>query len=501
MGQETENKQNHHTERYEEEQLAQNKGRIVPEEDKSLLSAVFNVRCLTVLAALMGIYHLVVRQLSYFLAMETYQKAEMFICLVLLAYYIIYWLVNKPTFHFRAEYCILICLMIWYLVSTFAMNEKMQGDWWLDNKNLLIDTAITLLVYFPLGDAVGRSIASGKKMMMNNLKIFLHILLACWTVFILFVLINVFQQNVINLPGGGKIEMNRQAALCLNCHYNTTGAWQMLFTLTCIMMAIWVRHPIGKILYGIGAAINLVAQFLANSRTSYISTVVGCSLTVLVAVYRKLRNEKEDGLFPIKGGQLIIGLGAAIVTGAVLVGARSAVYSVFQSVTHFNEQMNGTEGKGMIVREVFDSTTSTLTGRTDIWAAALKGMFSTVQNFFLGVTPIGVTRVISRFTGGEYNLYTHNVFLEVGVSLGVPAMCAFLVWFVLILKSGYRQMKRNLGKLTYLMVLLTTLMLSNMTEGILLFHQFINGFAFFFLCGWIYGNEAWYEQKAGNRKG
>ena len=218
-------------------------------------------------------------------------------------------------------------------------------------------------------------------------------------------------------------------------------------------------------------------------------------------------SDARGNLKNIRIKPLLAAAGAAIGLGALLFVGRTLTYQIFQSVTHFNEIMASSSGsvsssgaEDTMIREVFDSSTATLTGRTDIWAGALKGMVSSVQRFFLGVTPVGVNSLISLMTDGKYDMYTHNQFLEVGVALGVPAMCAFIVWFVLILKAGYVQLKKEFNYSMLLIVFVLALMLGNMAEATLMFYQFITGHAFFFLCGWIYGWLAYVEKPITNRQ-
>ena len=474
--------------------------------------AIYSEKLVLVSAVILGLYHLLICQLSYFLQITVFQDAELYLCCALGVLFILYCLVKRPAVKLKAEYVVLIAIMIWYLISCFVMKETYKRDWLSYNRKPLIDTAIALFVFFPLGSVAGKSCFHQKQKNLGNqlieqnqinnpasetrtgdihdyalnpshiITIIIHILLLSWTVFIAYVLINVFQLKLIDLPNGGQIGMSKSAALCLNCHYNTTGAWQMLFFLSCLCMIICSKRILIKSVYSVAAVINFIALVLSNSRTSYVATMAGFMGIAFVCAYQTAKS------VPTKK-RIVISVIISFVSGAVFYMLRGTVYDLFQSVTHFSQLVGG-GNKDMtdsMARKVISSTTATLTGRTTIWKGALKGMVSSAQRFFFGVTPVSVNSLISLMTDGKYNMYTHNEILEVGVALGVPAMCAFIVWLVLILRRGYSQLKNGLNHRILPLVLILALLLANMAEATLLFYQYITGLAFFFLCGWLYG--------------
>lgn len=507
MGQSKRTKQNTETLNNNVQSNAQGKKPSQKKTDaRTVLAQIFQKRWLVIFAAFVGICHFLICQLKYFFEMDAIQDVEIYFCIALGIYYLAYLLVNKPQIRFRPETGILIILMVWFFISCYAMETSYNQPWIEANERTLIDTGIALLAFFPLGTFIGKAIAGDKNSVtIRCLKIILSVLLFVWTAFIVFVLYHIFQLHVLRTPGGGQIGMTRKAALNLSCYYNTTGAWQMLFVMACFCMMIWMKHPVMKVLYGLSTLINLVALYLSNSRTALVATVVGCAGIMFVLIYKLAIGQEVSNLKNIRIKPLLAALGGAIVLGALLFVGRTITYQIFQSITHFNEIMASQSGSSSgaddtMIREVFNSTTATLTGRTDIWAGALKGMVSSVQRFFLGVTPVGVNSLISLMTDGKYDMYTHNQFLEVGVALGVPAMCAFIVWFVLILKAGYVQLKKEFNYSMLLVVFVLALMLGNMAEATLMFYQFITGHAFFFLCGWIYGCMGYDEKPIANRQ-
>lgn len=455
---------------------------------------VFSQTVLLIFAGLVGLNHFLICQLSYFVDVTAWQNTELYLCAALAFYAMVYFFVNHVRFHMKAAYLIPAAMMIWYFISCLAMNETYKANWLEYNRKPLIDTLITLLVCFPMGAALAKENDTVHKV----LNIVIHALILAWTVFIVYILIHVFQLELIYLPNGGQIGMNRQAALCLNCHYNTTGAWQTLFFLGSLCMAIRSRNIFVKVLDFIAALIHFIPLVLSNSRTSFIAAAAGFVGMVFVAVYHGLSPANGHKPLSRKILHYLIPACIAIVAGALFLVLRSYVYQLFQSVTHFNELVLGNDDSAM-VRKVIDSTTSTLTGRTYIWIGALKGMVSTVQRFFLGVTPPGVNSLISLMTDGKFNVYTHNEILEIGVAIGVPAMIAFIVWFFIILKSGYTLVRRDTSREWGPIVLILALMLGNMAEATLLFYQYITGMVFFFVCGWVYV-KALEKQKASPRK-
>ena len=132
-----------------------------------------------------------------------------------------------------------------------------------------------------------------------------------------------------------------------------------------------------------------------------------------------------------------------------------------------------------------------LNGRTDIWRAALKVIFSSPLTFFIGVTPVGLTEALIKIGGIKEQFYsTHNVFLDVAVKFGVPVALGFLVFTVKIalhcFSILFRAKRESFQNLFMIPLIIITLFILNLTEGYLVAYYCIPSSIFFLLCGWLF---------------
>ena len=122
------------------------------------------------------------------------------------------------------------------------------------------------------------------------------------------------------------------------------------------------------------------------------------------------------------------------------------------------------------------------------WEAELP--FSSVDRFFLGVTPIRVSSALSEVGTLVHRLpHCHNLFLNIGVSFGVPAMILY-IWFAgSVVRKGIRIMKYEGDKLPanfwMISVIVLGILLIEMMEVLTFANRFFNEPIFFILAGWI----------------
>ena len=129
-----------------------------------------------------------------------------------------------------------------------------------------------------------------------------------------------------------------------------------------------------------------------------------------------------------------------------------------------------------------------LSNRTKVWAAAIKVMGSSPQRFLFGVTSFGVTDAI-RDIGGyhEENVaHAHNIILQIGISMGVPAMILFLVFLLIIALRCMRILIRSNGINSYLIPsIILCFTVINMGESYLAGYYSVMACFFYLFCGWI----------------
>ena len=191
--------------------------------------------------------------------------------------------------------------------------------------------------------------------------------------------------------------------------------------------------------------------------------------------------------------RLIISGAAAVICLLLLRWLRTEVFVWFDSITDFTAKL-AASGKGADSAEEAVRELTHLSGRTKIWRASVKIMFSGPLEFFFGVTPFRVTPALRELGGlTEDFAHAHNAILQVGVSLGVPAMIAFIAFLIRImlvcirmyLKARGEQLK-NYGIVP---ILIAGLVLMNMAEAYLVAYFSVMACVFFIMSGLMSGSE------------
>ncbi len=342
-------------------------------------------------------------------------------------------------------------------------------DWW------LLDTALSALVLFPMACYAGRENAK------KPIEWMLHIVVLSYSVFTGWALWQVFHLNVLTLPSGNQIGMTAQTQLGFGCHYNITGAIAFtMFAVSCYMIV--TQKPGIKVIYVIAAALHLLVSLLSNSRTVYVTVLFFCSASVFFGTWYLLRKHKNIY-------RILISILAVTSCIFVLRWLRTAIFVMFDSVTNFHALLGSSSGSAASaeddVREL-----NNLSGRTKIWLAALKIMFSSPIAFFFGVTPAQVTNALKEIGGLTADIaHAHNIVLQVGASMGVPAMIAFVVFVVKItidgLKIYWNTRGIELRDIGIVPIFIISLLIMNLAEAYLISYYSIMSSVFFLFCGFL----------------
>ena len=458
------------------------------------MTRVFQKKNLMTLAFLAAALHALLGTMMYFFQVAPLWTMDYALLGVLTAAVVIYAALQPAAPRPDTAQWLLIGYILWYVVCCLAMGIKYNNDWVSYNIEPLLNTAVSLLVLFPLGCAVSRDgwVKTGKLLM--------AFIMLAWSAFMVFVLIRVFRGGVILTPNGGAILM-RAGSLSLNCNRNTTGAIELVFLLGCCYAACRAKRVVWKALFGFSALVHCIALILSNSRTTVFAALPALGGSAGIMVYLALKNKKITT-------RLVIALLAGLAVAGAFYSLRGPVFSLYNASASSAQQTQTAE-------EAADSTAETaasgrardlltngeinLTGRLPIWKATLGGITSSFRTFIFGVTPPSVPSMIDQVRGTNHNYYSHNQFLEVAAATGVPGLCIFLVWLAIIGKDMFRLFFRQKERsmLLILPVLILSLLLANMTEATLMYYHFLEGYAFFFLCGILHGavNEAPKEVK------
>lgn len=452
------------------------------------LNATFSQKILFDSAVIVFMIHILFGLLRYFITISDYYIINYILGGVIAVTGILYYKLYRPKLRLNTDFSLLLVLLAWYLISCMVMNKHYNGNYFVYNKDPLFDTAFLFLIIYPMGKY------AAKHGLDPFSRIVLHIFLLCWTLFMIYVLENVLQNHIISTPNGGQIGMSSNIQLYLNCNPNTTGAIELVMTMLCLCMVIWNKGWIWRIIYGISTSIHFIILILSNSRTCFYAILVFFVAVAFMAIVNCKWNKTKTRF-------LIAGI-IAILVGFCFYYFRDLAFDCHESITHLRELLTGSS-EGSAARESTGSTINAISsGRISIYGFALKAMVYNTQRFLTGVTPAAVNAVISQIGGPEYNTYTHNQFLEIGVALGVPCMAVFIAWLYTVVKNSIKLCFKHKEGLAVLLVpiVVAVLLLANMPEATLLFYRFLTSYIFFFMCAWIIGRAEIKEAESLNMK-
>lgn len=374
---------------------------------------------------------------------------------------------------FFPEFRILVLLFVWYFLCCISVGDHYGGNWLKGNMFPLFDTAISFFILFPLAFYLNNS---------GNTRVTIHacihLLVGIMTILMAIVLWNVFHLNILEIPGG-QIGMTSEVRLCINCHPNTAGAYAALILMLCLYMLVIQPYPV-KILYAVSIIIHLFILMLTNSRTCFIAVTLCYSLTAGFVLWHSI------GSRPLIQ-RCIFSLVSASLTLIAFFTIRDGVFNLFESVTHFSEHLALQNSSSI---RALDMGSGEMDSRYILWSYSLKSMVSDWHKAIWGVTPISVISAISLASNGKYSeWYTHNQFLEVGVALGWVGLILFILFMLLMAKNclriGLSQKQYPFSGFYIVPMIILMLVISNLTEAILLFYHFLSGGVFFLLCGWV----------------
>ncbi len=440
-----------------------------------ILKRVFEEKYVVWFTAVICVFHFVLGLIHYFIPVKELYPLDYALILIALTAWIIHLIAFGVKLRPGSAFIILSVMFFWYLISCQVMTDTYYRSWFSYNKDPLYDTLFLFGLVFPLG------IYMGRKGFDKFVRILIHTVVFAWTGFMIFVLINVFQNRIINMPSGGQIGMSAAIALCLNTHYNTTGVIELVMQLIVLYFIFNSRSHVVRILYILPCLVHWIGLVMANSRTSFLAAVIFTAACVFSAVF----NAKREISLPKR---ILIGAAAAGATAVLLLLFRELVFYVHESITHLRELIYGT-----YIDSSARDLTSTLTiqSRFKIWRASLKAMGNSAQQSLFGVTPVSVVSAVAEAGGDsiEKNVYTHNQFLEVGVALGIPGMLLFILFVALLAKNSFLiAIKQNEGLKAWVSVsIVVTLLIANLLEATLMFYRFISSYPFFLFSGWICG--------------
>ena len=213
---------------------------------------------------------------------------------------------------------------------------------------------------------------------------------------------------------------------------------------------------------------------LSNSRTVFICVLFLGAVVVFSLLWNSLRVKKA-------GIRLLLSVSAACTAALILWWLRDASFVWFDQITGFKSHVSIKTEED--IRELTD-----LSGRPEVWLGALKIIVHDPKTFFLGVTPLGITPALKTYGGlsGDF-AHAHNIVLQVGASMGVPAMIAFTVFIVRITIQCVRAYIESKGlkiKKTFMIpAIIASLLIMNLAEAYLVAYFSVMSCVFYLACG------------------
>lgn len=443
-------------------------------------------KSLQIAAYILCVVHLTLAAFRYVINNKSIQPYELWFGLLLAAALLIYlvliWIrfpaskkrVSRLFGRLRShEQRFAVGLLVWLIISCLY-NQIMTGrnlikafDWY------IFDMAADILLMMPMVCFLGME--RGKKAFETTI----HVTAGTYSVYTLWALWNVFRLKIITLPSGSQIGMDKQTRLYLGCHYNITGAIAVTMLSLCLYMISQKKKAI-KICYLIAGLAHLIIVMLSNSRTAFIAGLV----MVIVAAFMYCWNRFSVKELRIR---IIISAAAAVCCGAIFWEIRPMTFELFEKVTHFKEILGSDNLITEDIREL-----SGLSGRVKIWAASLKIMFSSPGAFVFGVSPLRVTNALMQIGGlKDAFAHAHNQILQVGVSLGVPAMIGYIVFLIRICLRSIQILFGKNVKLfphAYMVpIVILCQVVMNATEAYTVAYYSVMGSVFFLFCGQTVG--------------
>lgn len=364
-----------------------------------------------------------------------------------------------------------------------------------DNFKHFFDCLVGVFIIYP----VGRSLFKHK--LPRVFEIVLHIVILGITCYIVYILYNVFKGQVITTHFRGKIGVFPldkgdyiEYHLQINSHHNTTGAYAALFTLISISMAAWKKGLL-RIVYLIAACCHGVVLVLSNSRSTFLSGCVFIAILIGLIAFFAIKHKWINK----KVLRWLLTIFVIIGSFGCLIALRESVFWIYEECANVevvkesdvNENHNIDHQDEVLEENISRNLDVTnLMGREIIWGAAVTGIVANKRNFLIGVTPCGVGEVICEMSNGLFTEYAHNQILEIGVSLGVPAMLIFILWLVLLANRcvmlGFADEKRVSLQQKCIPLLVLFCAMFNMFEATLFFYNTFTNGIFMLVSAWCY---------------
>ena len=255
-------------------------------------------KALCVWAFCIAAYHLFLAAFRYILPIikfTSYVKwAGLGLLVVSLLYLIVTLLLSKETrirsLEFLKNLCsleqiLLILLLLWFILSclinqTYGYIRYFRAEDW-----HLFDTAVCVLILFPMSRALGEERAK------KAITLLVHLVAITYSAFTIVCLWRIFHLEVLTFPSGEQAGVTAEVQLMLGQHPNLTGMIALTMLCLCTYMCISQEREI-RVLYIVLTLVNLIVLYLTNSRAILVGGFVFVVFTVFFYLKSVLKNRK-----------------------------------------------------------------------------------------------------------------------------------------------------------------------------------------------------------------
>lgn len=409
------------------------------------------------------------------------------------------------------EQIVLLLLLLWTVLSCLINQANGIFRYFFVEDWHLYDAVVCILVLFPLSRAIGKE--KTKKVV----EILIHLCVVTYSVFTIVSLWHIFHLEVLTFPSGNQAGVTAEVQVMLGRHPNLTGMIAVTMLVLCTYMVYSQEREI-RALYIFFGVVHLVIVYLCNSRAILVGTLVFVVYEAFFFTFNALKEKKLH----VKLGA---GIAVCLVCGFLFWEGRYAAFAIFENITHISEEIEAEQGNIVNNIRLFTATNlsshlknyevnalsvpqnygmralTNLSGRPEIWMSTLKVMTSSIRTWFFGVTSYSATLALQTIGGLEGEAaHAHNIFLQLGLSLGTPAMILFIAFVVLIAFRCARVVINGDEKGFIISGMLLCFIFVNLMEPYLFNYFSIMSCVFFLFSGYILERDKTEEEKIEDSK-
>lgn len=384
---------------------------------------------------------------------------------------------HSGTYRKRNVYWLGIIFVGWFILSRILNGELyLQNSWWHAS-----GLCVTYLLAFPFAFSLDDSIRR------RGLTVAAGIFSVAYALLAWISLIGMLRSKNIILPYLESELGVEQFRLYANQHPNGSA---ILFLIG-LMLTLYLLFQYRKRWMILPAVIMILGFYLGIALTVSRTVMVELSLGmgVLIAMYCLKRTFRYRWMrFAVTAVAFIAVVGITYASFDYAVDGMTALQhkewissANAQTVT---EATSTPDPQIDVVRRPLSKDVSTLTGRTEIWEAAIMLMKGRPKTLFVGLLNSELLSELKNYVTIPAD-HAHNAWLQTLLNMGLPGL-ALAIWFTLLsLRCAWRILLRYSDKTTWaekIMTLLPLLLLVNsLTESVLFMEMFSYGNVIFFL--------------------